>query len=63
MEVGSLNRGAFVLTALLKVEAIREKALAELSSHKAKHCKLAEQDRATAGFTALLEVMSSKGKE
>jgi hypothetical protein len=63
MEAGSSNRGAFVLTALLKVEAIREKALAELSSHKAKHCKLAKQDGATAGFTALLQAMSSEGKE
>lgn len=63
MKVGSSNRGAFVLTALLKVESTRKKSLAELSSHKAELCKLAKQGRATAGFTALLQEMSGEGKE
>jgi hypothetical protein len=64
MAVGSSNQGAFVLTALLKAEATREKTLAELSSHiMAKLCKLPKQGTATAGFTALLQEMTSKDKE
>jgi pumilio family protein 6 len=62
MEVGSSNRGAFVLTALLKVEATREKTLKELSSHMKELHKLAKEGRATAGFTALLQEMAGKGK-
>jgi hypothetical protein len=63
MAVGSLNQGAFLLTALLKAEATREKTLTELSSHMAKLCKLPKQGTATAGFTALLQEMTSKDKE
>jgi len=63
MAVGSSNQGAFVLTALLKAEATREKMLAQLSSHMAKLRKLPKQGTATAGFTALLQEMTSKDKE
>jgi pumilio family protein 6 len=63
IKVGSSNRGAFVLTGLLKVEATREKTLKELSSHENDLRKLAKEGRVTAGFTALLQEMGCKGKE
>jgi len=62
MEIAKSNRGAFVLTALLKVDATRDKALAELTKHKAKIEKLAKKGKATAGYNALLQEIAGKGK-
>lgn len=62
MKVASSNRGAFVLTALLKVDATREAAISELSKHKAELKKLAKKGKATAGYDALLQEIAGKGK-
>lgn len=62
MEIAKSNRGAFVLTALLKVIAAREKAVAELAKHKAELKKLAKsKGKATAGYDALLQEIAGKG--
>ena len=63
MDIANSNRGAFVLTALLKVDATREKALAELSKHKMELKKRAKSGKATAGYNALLQEISGKGKQ
>ena len=62
MDVAKSNRGAFVLTALLKVDAVREEAVAELSKHKTELKKLSKKGKATAGYNALLQEIAGKGK-
>ena len=55
MKVAKSNRGTFVLTALLKVDATRDKALSKLVTHEAELKKFSKQGKATAGYTALLQ--------
>jgi pumilio family protein 6 len=62
MDVAKSNRGAFVLTALLKVDAVRERALSELTKHKTELKKLSIKGKATAGYNALLQEIAGKGK-
>jgi pumilio family protein 6 len=62
MDVAKSNRGAFVLTALLKVDATREAALAELTKHKGELKKLAKKGKATAGYNALLQEIAGSAK-
>jgi hypothetical protein len=62
MDVAKSNRGAFVLTALLKVDAVRERALSELTKHKTELKKLSAKGKATAGYNALLQEIAGKGK-
>jgi hypothetical protein len=58
-KIASSNRGAFVLTALLKVDVTRDQALKELRTFKDQFKKLANTGaKATAGFEALLKVLN-----
>lgn len=62
MDVAKSNRGAFVLTALLKAHATREATLAELTKHKGELKKLAKKGKATAGYNALLQEIAGNAK-
>jgi pumilio family protein 6 len=58
MEIAQSNRGAFVITALCKVLAVRKGAISKLNQAQLK--KLADGNGATAGFKALVNEMDGK---
>jgi pumilio homology domain family member 6 len=59
--VGASNRGAFVLTSLCKVKAVRAQVLKALSSHTAQFKKsMKGSDKAAAGYDALLKELDTK---
>jgi pumilio family protein 6 len=61
-QIGSSNRGAFVVTALVKVPTITSDVLKRLKKEKKLWQKLAEGPGATAGFKALLNEISPPPK-
>lgn len=58
--VGASNRGAFVLTSLCKVKAVRAQVLKALSSHSAQFKKSMKESDKAAGYDALLKELAAK---
>ena len=55
LEVAQSNRGAFVVAALCKVPQVRAEVIKKLKKQSAKVKELADKEKASAGFKALLK--------